>query len=220
MKWLQVADANLEEVKKESKWTDLPADEVLQRTVKALAENGFDSEVVKTAEEAKKKVLELIPQGAEVMTMTSQTLDTIGASSVINESGEYDAVRPKLMAMDRVTQGREMQKLGAAPEWVVGSVHAITEDGSVVIASNSGSQLAAYSYGSSHVVWVVSTGKIVENLDEARERVYKHSLPLESERANKAYAIPGSFVSKMLIMNQEPTPGRIKIILVKEKLGF
>ena len=220
MKWFQVKDANLEEVKKGSKWTNLPTDEVLQKTVKALIGNGFDTQVVKTAEEAKKKVIELIPQGAEVMTMTSQTLDAIGVSSLINESGEYDAVRPKLMAMDRQKDSQKMQKLGSAPDWVVGSVHAITEDGSVVIASNSGSQLAAYAYGSSHVVWVVSTAKIVENLDEAKERVYKHSLPLESERANKAYAVPGSFVSKTLIMNQEPSQGRIKLILVQEKLGF
>lgn len=220
MKWFQVADANLEEVKKDSKWTDLPTDEVLQKTVQALAENGFNVEVVKTPEEAKKKVLELIPQGAEVMTMTSATLDAIAVSSQINESGDYDAVRPKLMAMDRATQGRAMQKLGAAPEWAVGSANAVTEDGKVVIASNTGSQIPGYAYGSGHVIWVVGTQKIVKNLDEAFKRINEYVLPLEAERINKVYGAPGSFVSKMLIVNQEIVPGRVKLIFVKEKLGF
>lgn len=220
MKWFQIADANLEEVKKESKWTDLPTDEVLQKTVKALVENGFDAQVVKTSEEAKKKVLELIPKSSEVMTMTSVTLDAIGLSALINESGEYDAVMPKLMAMDREKDSNKMQKLGAAPEWSIGSVHAVTEDGKIVVASNTGSQIPGYVYGSSHVIWVVGAQKIVKDLGAAFERINDYTLPLEAQRANKAYGVPGSYVSKMLIINQEIVPGRIKLILVKEKLGF
>ena len=220
MKWFQVKDANLEEVKKQSKWTNLPSDDILKKTVKALGENGIDAQVVKTPEEAKKKVLELIPHGAEVMTMTSQTLEAIGILSQINESGDYDAVRPKLMAMDRVTQGGQMQKLGSAPDWSVGSVHAVTEDGRVVVASNTGSQLPGYVYGSGHVIWVVGAQKIVKNLDEALARINDYVLPLEAERANKAYGAPGSYASKMLILNQEITADRIKVVFVKEKLGF
>lgn len=220
MKWLQVKDIDLDAVKKQGKWTNLPSDEVLEKTVKALAENGIEAQVIETGEEAKKKVLEMLPKGAEVMTMTSQTLEAIGVLSQINESGDFDAVRPKLMAMDRATQGREMKKLGAAPEWVLGSIHAVTEDGRVVAASNTGSQLTAYVYGADHVIWVVGTQKIVKNLEEAFARVNEYVLPLEAERINKKLGAPGSYVSKMLIFNQEITPSRIKIIFVKEKLGF
>lgn len=220
MKWFQVKDANLEEVKKQSKWTDLPSDEVLEKTVKSLVENGMEAQIVETGEEAKKKVLDLIPKGAEVMTMSSQTLEAIGVLSQINESGDYDALKPKLMAMDRVTQGVAMKKLGAAPEWSVGSANAVTEDGRVVVASNTGSQIPGYAYGAAHVIWVVGTQKIVKNLDEAFARIDDYVLPLEAERANKAYGTPGSYVSKMLILNQEITSDRIKIIFVKEKLGF
>lgn len=220
MKWFQVKDANLNVIKKESKWTNLPSDDILKKTVKALGENGIDAQIVKTPEEAKKKVLELIPHGAEVMTMTSQTLEAIGIVSQINESGDYDAIRPKLMALDRTTQGREMRKLGAAAEWSVGSVHAVTEDGKVVIVSNTGSQIPGYAYGSGHVIWVVGAQKIVKNLEEAFERINDYVLPLEAERANKAYGAPGSYVSKMLILNQEINPDRIRIIFVKVKLGF
>ncbi len=127
---------------------------------------------------------------------------------------------PKLYSLDRETQGLEMQKLGAAPEWAVGSVHAVTQEGHVVIASNTGSQLPGYAYGSQHVVWIVGTQKIVENLDGAMKRIYDYVLPLESDRAHKAYGVDGSNVSKMLIVNKEVNPQRITLIFVNEKLGF
>lgn len=201
------------------KWDQLADESTVQSAVKALEANGFTPLVVPTGEEAKQKVLALVPKGAEVMTMTSTTLDTIGVSQAINESGTYHAVRPKLYAMDRKTQGRQMQRLGAAPEWTVGSVHAVTLDGHVLIASNSGSQLPAYAYGAAHVVWVVGTQKIVKNIEEGIKRIYEYCLPLENARAQKAYGV-GSAVNKLLIVNAEKIPNRITIILVKEKLGF
>jgi L-lactate utilization protein LutB len=196
-------------------------DEALNKTVEALKANGVNAIIVETGEEAKQKALELVPKGSEVMTMTSVTLDTIGIANVINESGDYDSVRNKLIKLDRATQSREMQKLGAAPEWTIGSVHAVTEDGKVVVASNTGSQLAAYTYGSENVIWVVGAQKIVKNLDDAMKRIYDYVLPQESVRLNKAFNIStGSYVSKLFILNREFNPKRITLILVKEKLGF
>ena len=112
-----------------------------------------------------------------------------------------------------------MQKLGAAPEWVVGSVHAVTEEGAVLIASASGSQLPAYAFGSSHVIWVVGAQKLVKNFDEGIKRLYEYSFPLEDERARKVYGM-GSGVNKILVINKEWMEGRITMIIVKEKLGF
>lgn len=202
-------------------WGELASDESIVKTVEALKANGINSLVVGNGEEAKTKVLEMIAEGAEVMNMTSVTLDAIGIPQEINGSGKYNSVRNKLMKMDRKTQNLEMQKLGAAPEYTIGSVHAITTDGKVVVASNTGSQLPAYAYASPHVIWVAGTQKIVKNLDEAMKRIYEYVLPLESERANKAYNITtGSNVSKLLIINKEVKPNRITLILVKEKLGF
>lgn len=200
-------------------WTKLADEKTIETTAKALKENGFEVLIVDNGEEARKKALEILPLGAEIFTATSTTADQIGLSEEINESGRYDSVRKKLMSMDRVKQHIEMNKLAAAPEWTVGSVHAITEDGKAIIASASGSQLPGYAYGSAHVIWIVGTQKIVKNLDEGFKRIYEHSLPLESERAHKAYGIPGSSVMKLLIMQRE-RPGRITIILVKEALGF
>jgi ribosomal protein L23 len=197
----------------------IASDVAIEKAKKALEDHGIAVFVVNTEKDAKEKALSLIPQKAEVMTMTSVTLDTTGIAKEINESGKYKSVKVNLMAMDRKTHGSEMQKLGAAPDYSIGSVHAITEDGKVVIASNSGSQLPGYAYGSPHVMWVVGSQKIVKNVDEGIKRIYDYVLPLESQRAHTAYGVPGSFVSKLLIFNRE-VPGRIIVILVKKSLGF
>jgi hypothetical protein len=151
--------------------------------------------------------------------MTSQTLEVIGVDKEINESGKYNAIRPKLFAMDRNTKAREMAKLGAAPDWVVASVHAVTEDGHLLIASNTGSQLSAEAYAAGKIVFVVGAQKIVKNTEDGIKRIYEYCLPLEDERARKAYGMP-SAVNKILIINKEFMPERITVILVKEKLGF
>jgi len=204
-------------------WNSLASDESIEKTVDSLKKNGITAHVVSTAEDAKKKVLDLLPKGAEVMQMTSITLDTIGVTEPINESGDYGSVRNRLNKLDREKDHVEMQKVGSAPEWAVGSVHAVTEDGKVIIASNTGSQLPAYAYGSSHVIWVVGTQKIVLTLDDAMTRIYDYILPLETKRARKAYNLPDtvtSFVSKLLIINREINKERLHIIFVNEALGF
>lgn len=202
-----------------NQWEKLADEQTLKRAVASLKNNNVEAIVVKNGEEARKKVLKLLPKGAEVMTMSSLTLDTIGVAKEINESGNYSAVRSKLMSMDRKTQGLEMQKMGAAPEWAVGSVNAITETGQILVASATGSQLSAYAYGSAHVVWVIGTQKIVKNLDLGFKRIHEYAFPLEDARARKAYGV-GSGVNKILVTNKETIPGRITVIFVKEKLGF
>lgn len=201
-------------------WNTLADDATIAKTIDALKQNGVDASVVATGIEANKKVLFLIPDGAEVMTMSSVTLDGIGLTQDINGSGRFQPVRDKLYSMNRDTEHVAMLKLGAAPEWSVGSVHAVTQDGHLLIASNTGSQLPAYAYGSAHVVWVVGTQKIVADVDEGIKRIYEYTLPLESDRARKAYGVAGSAVNKLLIINKELVPGRLTVILVKENLGF
>lgn len=202
-----------------SPWNVLASEIVIDQVRNILEKNGITSYVVENGEDAKTKIKEIVPHKAEVMTMTSVTLDSTGISDLLN-SPEYNSVKATLGGMNRETQSLEMNKLGAAPDWAVGSVHAVTEDGKIVIASNTGSQLPAYAYGSQHVVWVVGAQKIVKNLDDAMKRIYDYVLPLESERAHKAYGVEGSHVSKVLIINKEVKPGRITVIFVKEVLGY
>ena len=113
---------------------------------------------------------------------------------------------------------RTGRKLMANPEYVIGSVHAITHRGQVLIASGSGSQLAGYAFGASHVIWVVGAQKIVRDLDEGLRRIWEYSYPLENERMQTLYGMD-SFPAKILLFEGE-MPGRISVLLVKEALGF
>ena len=206
-------------------WTTLASDEQIERTAAALETNGMRAIVVDTGDEARHQVFALLPAGAQVLTMTSRTLETIGVAEEINEpsdmaeSRRYDALRPRLMQMNRQTQWAEMRRMGASPDYAVGSVHAVTEQGEVFVASASGSQLAAYVFGAGSVIWVVGSQKIVSDREVAFKRIYEYSFPREDERAREAYGM-GSGVNKVLIVNREFTPGRITVILVKQELGF
>ena len=141
-------------------FSKIASPESVQRAIEALKANGIEAHFVQNGAEAKKKLLEVIPHGASVMTMTSTTLDTIGAADEINTSGRYVSARSKLTSMDKKTQGTTMRELGAAPDWAVGSVHAVTEDGKIMVASMTGSQLPAYAYAADKAVWVVGAQKI------------------------------------------------------------
>jgi hypothetical protein len=173
-------------------WARPASDEQITRTAAALETNGMHATIVDTGDEARHQVFSLLPAGAQVMTMTSRTLETIGVTVEIDkptemaESARYDAVRPRLMQMDRKTQAPEMRRIGASPDYVVGSVHAVTEQGEALIASASGSQLAPYAYGAASVIWVIGSQKIVPDRDAGFRRIYEYSFPREDERAREA----------------------------------
>jgi len=191
----------------------------IERTRQALETNNIHVIVAENGVDAKKKLFEIIPENAEVFISSSITLNDLGVTEEIDKSGRYNSVREKLAMMDPKTQTREMQKLGATPEYILGSVHAVTETGNVIIASGTGSQLAGYAASAAHLIWVVGTQKIVPTLEDGMERIEEFTLPLESARARKAYGV-GSSIDKLLIVNKEFMPGRTTMILVKENLGF
>ena len=201
-------------------FTKLATQEQMDKVIKALNENGIEVVIAENKNEAKEKVLNMIPEGSEVMDMTSISLLESGITHEIEKSGKYISVKNKLHSLNRETHKKEMNELGATSDYTLGSVHAVTEGGEIVIASNTGSQIPAYAYGSPRVIWVVGTQKIVKDMNTAMQRVYEYVLPLESERAHKAYGVTGSNVSKILILNKEIIPKRITLVLVKENIGF
>jgi YkgG family uncharacterized protein len=193
-------------------------DEQVARTVAALEAHGIHAIVLESGEEARGCVLELIPAGADVHNPPSRTLEQIGLAAEMERSTSFHASRPLLHSMDRRTQQREIRRLISSPDVVVGSVHAITEQGQVLVASASGSQLAAEVFGAGSVIWVVGTQKLVRTLEDGFRRIREYSHPLEDERTQQVYGRP-SAINKVLVVNGE-MPGRITVVLVKEKLGF
>ena len=200
-------------------FTALPDEHVLQATVVALEEHGFSVEVVGDLDAACAAVLARIPDGSSVMTNTSVTLAETGIADAINDGGgRWESARNAMFALDFATQAQEMKAIGGQPDYALGSVHAVTAGGTLVIASASGSQLASYAWGAANVIFVVGAQKLVPNLEAAHQRIYQHSLPLEDARAQAAYG-QHSQVGKILEIHQE-LPGRIHIVLIRQAVGF
>jgi L-lactate utilization protein LutC len=196
------------------------ADEArVRRAAAALEANGITAIRAANSAEAKRIVLGLVPAGAQVHQGASQSLQETGIAEEIMDSDRYEALHPKIWSMDRETQADEIRRLSASPDFMLGSVHAVTETGSLVAASASGSQLGPYAAGAGKVILVVGTQKIVSDLDEALRRVYEYSFPLEDARAEAAYGIH-SRVNKILVINGEWEAGRTTVVLVDEVLGF
>jgi hypothetical protein len=196
-----------------------PADfRAIERAAEALRGHGFEVEIVDDGEAARDRVLGLVPEGAEVGEGASATLQKIGVTPVIDTSGRYDAVRVRTRAMDRATQMRAIRKLGAAPDFQVNSVQAVTEDGRIVVASSTGSQLGPIGFGAGRVILVVGSQKIVPDLATAFRRVEEYSYPIEDANLQVAYGVH-SAINKMLVLNAEFTPGRVTVIIVRQPVG-
>ena len=201
------------------RWTSpAPADR-LERAAAALTAHGFTVETLDGVAAARARLTDLIPAGASVFTGASETLRLSGIEADINASGRYDAIRPRVLAMDRATEADAIRRLLASPDVAMGSVHAVTETGSLVIASGSGSQLPGYAGGAARAIWIVGAQKIVPDLETALRRVEEHCLPLESARTQAAYGSP-SAISRLLVLNAELQPGRGVVLLLREAIGF
>jgi bisphosphoglycerate-independent phosphoglycerate mutase (AlkP superfamily) len=201
------------------RWGTVAGDDRVRRTIAALEANGITALRAADSAEAKRIVLDFIPDGSQVHHGASQSLELTGIVAEIEGSGRYEALRPRIWSMDRNTQADEIRRLSAAPDIMLGSVHAVTETGSLIAASMGGSQLGPYASGAGRVILLVGTQKIVSDLEEGLQRINEYAFRLEDARAQAAYGIH-SAVNKVLIINREYTPGRITVVFVDEVLGF
>jgi hypothetical protein len=200
-------------------FSSLATDEQIERAAKALESNGIHTLIAQNGEEAKRLFFELVPDGSEVFLGASVTLEKLGIKDEIDKSGRFDALRPKMLAMNRETQRNEIRKLGASPQISAGSVQAVTEDGHVLIASKTGSQIGPHVSGAGKVVWVAGAQKIVKDVAEGLRRIQEYCYPLEDVHMQQLYKT-NTEINKILIFNKEFRPGRCNLIIVKEQLGF
>jgi hypothetical protein len=199
-------------------FTDAAPAESLERAATALKDHGFAVEILDDVAAARDRVRDLIPAGASVFTSASETTRLSGIEEDVATSGRYDAVKPRVLAMDRATRADDIRRLISTPDFVVGSVAAVTETGSVVVASGSGSQIPAYAGGAGRAIWVVGAQKVVPDMATALRRLEEHALPLESARAQAVYGQP-SAINRLLVLNAE-APGRVTVLLLREAAGF
>ena len=197
---------------------DRGAEDPLEAIAGVLRAHRIEAIVVDTAEQARIAVLALIPEGAEVHSGKSKTLEDVGLYAELVESGRYEAIRPRLFKMDRQTQAAEMRRMVATPDYMVGSVAAITADGALVAASATGSQLGSYAAGAGHLILVVGSQKLVPDLDAALRRITEVVFPYEDGQVVERLGVH-TILEKVLIVYGEWTAGRTTVVLVREPVG-
>ncbi len=205
----------------QEKWTTLASETSIQKVLDATKARGITSLVVANKEEAMSKLQEIIPVGSEVMTGSSTTLEEIGFNKLLASGAPFKSVGAMIRAENDEPKRNAMRKQSVLTDYFLGSVHAIVETGEILAASRSGSQLGPYAFTSAHVIWVVSTQKIVPTLTEALERIRTYVYPLEDQRMKRAMGPQAaSMIGKILIVENEAFKGRLTLMLVKERLGF
>ncbi|MGI0132330.1 MAG: LUD domain-containing protein [Thermoplasmata archaeon] len=202
-----------------ARFAQIASDAQIATAKKRLEANGFRVIVARSSDEARKAFHDVVPEGAEVFAATSPTLESLGITDEVETSGRYRSVRTRLAEVAKSGDRVELRRLGQSPDWIAGSVHAITEDGEALIASRTGSQLGPYAYGAGNVLWIVGAQKIVPTLTDGLQRIRDYAFPLEDARALQAYGVH-SGVSKLLVVAGEIQAGRITIVLVHAEVGF
>src|SRR5215470_9905850 len=196
-----------------------PADSAqLQALTTRLRQRNFEVLVVDDADRAKAAVFALLPEGAEVHSGKSKTLEDAGIFDKLMKSGRYNFLRTRMRQMNYETQAREIRKLGAAPDFMLGSVQAVTEAGQLVAASGSGSQIGPYAFGAGQLILVIGSQKVVPDLDAALRRITEHVQPYEDKRLRELMG-EGTQLARVLILERDFRPGRTTIVLVREPIG-
>jgi len=197
----------------------VPASEAeLEALAEKLRARNFEVVIVQDGAEAKAEVLKRIPEGAQVHSGKSKTLEDAGLFKEFMEGDRFDFVRKRTMKLDPKTQRDEIRKLGAAPDVMVNSAHAVTDEGQIVITSASGSQIGPIASGAGRLILVIGSQKIVPDLDAAFRRIREHVFPYEDARLREAMGI-GTKITRTLILDQDFMPGRTTVILVREPIG-
>jgi hypothetical protein len=195
------------------------SEETIQQVAQRLRERNIEAVVVDDGDQARALVLARVPEGAEVYSGKSKTLQDAGIFDVIHDESRYNPLRPRMFKMDRQTQAREIRKLIGTPDYMLGSVNAITEDGMLVAASATSNQIGPYANTAGKVILVVGSQKIVPDLNAALERIRNYVLPWESEQVRKALN-RDSFIGKILIVEREWLEGRMTVVLVRQPIGI
>lgn len=198
----------------------VPNQKVIDATIKAMQERGFNAEFISDSQAALAKLKAFIPSGAEVVTGSSTTLNQIGFMDYLNsDQHDWKNLNAQIQSENDNEKRRELRRHANTAEYFVASVNAVTEDGQLVAVDLSGSRVGALPFSAQKVILVVGAQKIMPNLEEAMKRIREYVFPREDERAQAAYGAHSAF-GKWLIIEREIIKDRINVLIVPENLGF
>lgn len=203
-------------------YATVASQEILEATTHGLSGRNFEPILAATKEVALEKIKSLIPSGASVMNGTSKSLEQIGYIDYL-KAGQHgwDNLHERILAeSDQVKQGL-LRKQMTVSDFYLGSVHALTEKGELLIASNTGSQLPGIAYNAQNLIFVVGAQKIVPTLSDAFARLETQVIPLEDERIRALYGVGTTHAKTLILHRENPMLGRkVYVIIVQESLGF
>lgn len=187
---------------------------------KAMEGRGFTVEVVADRDEALEKVESLLPEGAEVMTGSSTTLQEIGfIDSLEKNTKNWMNLSAVIWVENDEVKRNKLRRQATAADYFLASANAVTVDGQLIAVDLTGSRVTALPFAAGKVILVVGKQKITQSIDAAMERIREYVFPKEDARALKAYGMNSDF-GKWVIVERELQPGRITVVLVDEELGF
>lgn len=194
----------------------------VERTAAALKPRGFEPVILENGAKALELIKTLIPKGASVMNGSSVTLEQIGFVEYLKSGKhEWNNLHDVIVAEKDAEKRSELRKHSVVSDYYLGSVHALSETGEMVIGSNTGSQQPHLVFTSPNLILVISTQKITPNLETAMDRLHNHVVPLEDEHMKQLYG-SGTHLNKTVILHGESAMMKrnVKVLLVGEKLGF
>lgn len=202
------------------RWSRLPDDAALQAAVRAIERRNIRVVLLDSADRVRDALLELIPEGAEVMNGSSTTLIECGYPALLEENPkgwrDYHAV---ITAENDEEKRHELRRKAVAADWFLSSAQAIAGTGEVVGCDRTGTRVGAFPSAAGHLVLVAGTNKIAPTLDDALRRCREYALPLEVQRSQRVYGVP-SQIGYVVIIEQEAVRDRVTLILVREQLGY
>ena len=205
-------------------YTQLAPNESITKTVTALKANNFEPEVVATGADALARIKELIPKSASVMNGASKTLEEIGFVDYLKTGAHgWNNLHTGITKETDPEKQAVLRKQSVLSDFYLGSAHAITEQGEILVASATGSQLPHLVFTSPNLILVVSTKKITSDLMTAFDRLKTHIIPLEDLHMKEIYGPEsGTLYAKSLVLHKEhPMMQRhVHVLLVEENLGF
>lgn len=203
-------------------YTKLATSQIITQTTTQLQAHNFFPILVNNKQEALEQIKQMIPKGASVMNGTSKTLEQIGFIEYLkSENHGWNNLHKIILEETDPIKQSLLRKQSTITDYYLGSAHAVTEDGQILIVSNSGSQLPSIVFNAPNIIFVVGSQKIVPNMTEALKRLEKHIMPLENERIKAIYGVNTLHAKTLILHAENPMMGRkIHVIIVNEPLGF
>jgi hypothetical protein len=203
-------------------YNTLATKEIIDETIKNLAVNNVEGIFVETGKDGLEKIKELIPVGASVMNGASVTLEQIGFVDYLKEDKTgWNNLHKGIIDEKDTAKQMTLRKHAVLSDYYLGSVHALSQTGEFIVASNSGSQLPHVVYTSPNLIFVVGAQKLVPNLEEGMKRLNDYVIPKEDIHMMEKYKMH-TYPSKILIFKRESAfaQRKVRMIIVNESLGF